>query len=109
MPVVRKSLILIHRYLGIVFSLLFLVWFISGIAMIYARGMPELTSESRLEHLPVLSPASIRLNPGQALAKAQLGGPPDTAEILTILNRPAYRFESNGVVIVFADNGELLE
>jgi len=45
---VRKALILIHRYLGIVLCLIFLIWFVSGIAMIYARGMPEISSQSRL-------------------------------------------------------------
>src|SRR5262245_29609165 len=35
LPLIRKSLILIHRYLGIIFSLVFLIWFVSGIAMIY--------------------------------------------------------------------------
>ena len=106
---VRRVLILIHRYLGIVFSLLFLMWFISGIAMIYARGMPALTPEARLGHLPALRPESVRLTPLQALAKTDFGGQADTAELLTILNRPAYRFQGNGLVTVFADNGELLE
>src|SRR2546427_5689326 len=39
----RKWLILTHRYAGIVLSLFFVMWFLSGIAMIYARGMPGLT------------------------------------------------------------------
>src|SRR5688572_26802660 len=109
---VRKVLILIHRYLWIALCLLFLMWFLSGIAMIYARGMPALTPEARLSHLPALSPESVRLTPLQALAKTGLGGQggqADSAELLTILNRPAYRFQGNGLVTVFADNGELLE
>ena len=106
----RKLLILVHRYLGIVFSLLFFTWFVSGVAMIYTRGMPSLTPEARLEHLPVINPGSVRLTPAQALTKAELGGPPESAKLLTILNRPAYRFESGGsFVTVFADNGELLD
>jgi len=98
-------LILIHRYLGIVLSLLFLTWFISGIAMIYARGMPSLTAEYRLERLPAINASAIRLTPDDALSKAELG-PPGSAELLTILDRPAYRFDG---ITVFADNGELLE
>jgi len=77
--------------------------------MIYARGMPALTEEGRLSHLPVLNAATIRFTPAQALLKAQLGGPPESAEIVTVLNRPAYRFSSGGIVTVFADDGELLE
>jgi len=106
----RKLLILVHRYLGIVFSLLFFTWFVSGIAMIYVRGMPSLTPESRLEHLQVLNSGNVRLTPAQALTKAELGAPPDAAKLLTIVNRPAYRFEIGGsFVTVFADNGELLD
>ena len=77
--------------------------------MIYTRGMPGLTPETRLNHLPVLNPAAIRLTPAQALAKAELGRSPDAATLLNVLNRPAYRFSSGGFVTVFADNGELLE
>jgi hypothetical protein len=105
----RKSLILIHRYLGIALSLLFLVWFVSGIAMIYARGMPSLTPDVRLTRLPVLDTGVIRLSPLEALSKAQMAGLPDRAELLTVLDRPVYRFYSGGYVTVFADTGELLE
>ena len=48
MPPFRTWLILVHRYLGIALALLFLMWFVSGIAMIYARDMPRLTPETRL-------------------------------------------------------------
>src|SRR6516162_6045134 len=67
----RKWLILTHRYLGIPLSFLFLMWFASGIAMIFARGMPSLTPDLRLQHLPALDPSAIRLSPAAALEKAQ--------------------------------------
>src|SRR5688572_7877800 len=102
---VRKLLILTHRYLGIVLSLLFLTWFISGIAMIYARGMPTLSPAAHLEQMPVLNSAAIRLTPAQALDKLGFGSP-GSAELLMMLNRPAYRFDG---VTVFADNGEILD
>ena len=38
MAQIRRWLILSHRYLGIVLGLLFVVWFASGIGMIYAGG-----------------------------------------------------------------------
>ena len=40
MVTARKLLILIHRYLGTTLCLLFLMWFLTGIGMIYSRGMP---------------------------------------------------------------------
>jgi hypothetical protein len=106
LSIIRKTLILIHRYLGIVLSLLFLMWFITGIAMIYARGMPVLTPEARLERLPVLDAGKIHLSPAEAFERIGFGGYPDTAELRTILNRPAYVFSG---IIIFADDGTLLE
>jgi hypothetical protein len=104
----RKWLILTHRYLGIVLSLFFVMWFISGIAMIYARGMPGLTPASRLEHLHELNLGAVKLSPGEAVAKAELGRQPVRALLLMIMERPAYRFTSGGPVTVFADTGEPL-
>ena len=105
----RKWLILSHRYLGIALSLLFVVWFASGIAMMYARGLPSLTEDVRLERLPQLDPASVRVSPAEALEYALWEGSPDRATLLTVMDRPAYRFGTNGgSVTVFADDGEIL-
>ena len=104
----RKWTILIHRYLGIPFSVLFAVWFVSGIAMIYARGMPGLTPETRLERLPALDFSRVELSPAEAAEAAFLGGRPDGAVLLMVLDRPAYRFSNRGSVTVFADDGEVL-
>ena len=101
----RKWLILIHRWLGIALCLLFLVWFVSGIGMMYAGGMPQLTPHARLEHLPALDFARVRLTVADAarrLDSTQGGG---RIVLLTILDRPAYRFGGAGTV--FADTGEL--
>ena len=72
MPMFRRWLILIHRYLGIVLSLLFVVWFVSGITMMYAGGMPRLTPQLRLERLPDLDLARVRLSPSEAAERATL-------------------------------------
>ena len=47
MALFRRIVILSHRYLGIALSLLFVVWFASGITMMYAGGMPRLTPDER--------------------------------------------------------------
>src|SRR5437867_1315257 len=105
----RKWLILTHRYAGIVLSLLFVMWFLSGIAMIYARGMPGLTADMSLERLTELNLGAVKLSPAEAVAKAELGEPPGRAMLLMIVDRPAYRFTvSAGSVTIFADTGELL-
>src|SRR5262249_27164060 len=106
----RRFLILLHRYLGIVLSLLFVVWFATGITMMYAGGMPRLTAQSRLGRLPALDLDAIRLSPAEALERADLSTIPGRATLLTVLGRPAYRFTSSaGSTTVFADRGDLLE
>ena len=70
----RKWLILSHRYLGIGLGLLFVVWFASGIGMIYARGMPSLTDELRLERMAPLDLESVQMPPLEAAERADLGG-----------------------------------
>jgi hypothetical protein len=105
----RKWTILIHRWLGIVLSLLFVVWFVSGIAMIYAGGMPSLTREARLEHLPPLDLSKVKLSPSEAVEKAELGRAPGGVTLLNVTDRPAYRFSGREQVTVFADNGDVLE
>jgi hypothetical protein len=100
----RKSVILAHRYLGIALSLLFIVWFLSGITMMYAGGMPRLTPDERLERLAALDLSAVRLTPAEAAQIADV----DTGQtfLLTVMDRPAYRL--NGTT-VFADTGEVLE
>src|SRR5262247_4395480 len=94
MVAVLKFLILTHRYLGIAVCLLFVMWFVSGIAMIFARGMPGLTPEVRLQHLPVLDTGAVKLSPAEAAEKARLERSPNRVTLLTVMDRPAYRFSS---------------
>jgi hypothetical protein len=76
MKSLRKWLILSHRYLGIGLCLLLVMWFASGIVMIYAGGMPALTPESRRAHLPPLDFSRITLSAADAAARAGLDAPP---------------------------------
>ena len=102
----RKWLILIHRYLGIPLSALFVLWFASGIVMMYAGGMPRLTPQLRLERLPALDLTRVQLTPAEAAEHAYLHRMPDRASLLMVMDRPAYRFDGS---TVFADTGDLLE
>src|SRR6266702_6346991 len=105
----RQWLLLTHRYDGIVLSLFFVMWFLSGIAMIYARGMPGLTADMSLARLNELNLGAVKLSPAEAVAKAELGQAPARAMMLMIMDRPAYRFiVGGGSVTLFADTGELL-
>lgn len=111
MRLLNKLLMLSHRYLGIAISLLVVVWFASGIVMMYAGGMPRLEPEARLERLPDLDTSRVQLTLAEAAEKAGFdasagwaGGP---VTLLMLMDRPAYRFGRDATV--FADTGEVLE
>jgi len=108
MKLLRKWLILTHRYAGIVLSAFVVLWFATGITMMYAGGMPRLTPEMRLEKLPSLDLARVRLTPAEA-AEAGLIERPGRAVLLSIMGRPAYRFGAGEPTTVFADTGEVME
>jgi PepSY-associated TM region len=107
----RRCIILSHRYLGIAISLLVVMWFASGIMMIYTGGMPVITAQQRLQHLSALDFSRLQLSPAQAAERAGLGtdwtGYGDgRVTLLSILDRPAYRFGDD--TTVFADTGEAM-
>lgn len=103
----RRWLILIHRWLGIVLSLFFVVWFASGIVMVFTGGMPELSEAERLAHLPALDFSRVRLRPIDAVIRSgrRTGG---RLLLLTIAGRPAYRIAGGRSITIFADTGERL-
>ena len=104
----RKWLILTHRYSGIALSLMVVMWFASGIVMMYAGGMPRVTPETRLERLPNLDLGSVHLTPAEAAARAVVEDSPGRTVLLSIMGRPAYRFGAAEPTTVFADTGEVL-
>ena len=108
MNLFRKLVILSHRYLGIAISLLVVVWFASGILMIYTGGMPAITPQERLEHLSALQLDAVTVTPAEAAQRAGFDtgyGFDGRVTLLTVMNRPAYRF--GGDTTVFADSGEV--
>ena len=106
MRLVRKWLILSHRYLGIALGAVFMMWFASGLVMIYAGGMPQLDPDVRRESLAPLDAAAIRLSPAEAAERAGLTDV-ERASLTTVLGRPVYRF--GRTTTVFADTGDLLQ
>jgi hypothetical protein len=103
---IRKPLIWTHRYLGMALSLLFLMWFLSGIGMMYSRGMPRLTPEIRLSRLTPLNLDAVNISAAEAARSAGVFGPDGQVELSMIMDRPAYRFIDRGTTIIFADTGE---
>ena len=103
----RRFVIFLHRYLGIPMSVVFVVWFVSGVVMMYAGGMPALTAEARLNRLPALDLSAVRVSAAAAAETAGVRGFVWDAELTTVLERPAYRFGQGGIT-VFADTGDML-
>jgi hypothetical protein len=98
-----RPLVYLHRWMGIVGGLLILMWFASGIVMMY-HGMPEVGAVERLERLEPIDPIAIAVAPLEAAAA--VGGGARAFRLNTLLGRPVYRF---GTRAVFADTGELIE
>jgi len=101
----RKLLILSHRYLGIAISLIFVVWFASGFAIIYTGGMPSLSESDRLSHQPALDLSRVQILPQQASELIDANSVPT---LMMIMGRPAYQFAGRRFATVFADDGSVL-
>lgn len=107
----RRLLILCHRWLGIPLSVLFVVWFASGIVMMYTGDMPRLEERVRIARAAPLDLDAVRLSPLEAAERAFVEASyPGPAALLTVQGRPAYRFGRGAwSVTVFADTGDVLE
>jgi hypothetical protein len=94
-----RVLVYTHRWLGIALGVLFVVWFASGIIMIYAR-MPELAAGERLARLSAINPSFIRTPP-------HAEGEITRFTISTLEGRPVYRITAGGrTTLTFADTGD---
>jgi hypothetical protein len=98
----RKLLVLLHRWLGTGFCLLFVMWFLSGMVLAY-WDYPVVTDRDRLAHSEPIDLSRVRLAPDQAYATLHLDGPPDSVFLLMFDGRPAYRFDDT---LVYADSGD---
>ena len=100
----RKLLIIVHRWMGVVGGLLFVSWFISGIVFMYWT-MPAFSDRERLSHLSPIDLSTARVGPMDAARHA--GIKPTRLRIGTYYDgRPVYRFQNNS--IVYADTGEMV-
>jgi hypothetical protein len=91
--------------MGVCFCLLFLLWFTSGIVMMYWT-YPMISEADRLTHSPSLDPTQIKLSPQEAYAKLQVDAPLREVRVVSFDARPAYRFLfDRGDVLLYADDG----
>lgn len=112
----RRGLYLIHRWLGIVACLLFVLWFVSGLVMMYVR-FPALGEAERLAGLPALDLAQAQLGPDQAWRAAGLPGWPASRLWLEMMVRadggaePVWRTRdaAGRPLTIAATDGRLIE
>jgi hypothetical protein len=103
------TLMFIHRYLGLAFCLIFVIWFASGIVMIYKR-MPEYSAAERLARLPALDGSKIRLTAAEAMTAGDVVDSPRRVLLTSLRSRPLYRFVvEGGTASVYADDGSYLD
>lgn len=92
-----------HRGLGLVLCALFVVWFASGIVMLFAR-YPRISDATRLTETAPLAATEVRVAPASLPTGAR------RVVLTSVETRPAYRvYTSAGVDVVFADDGQPLE
>jgi hypothetical protein len=108
--VVRRLLIFVHRWLGVALSIVFMLWFLSGIVMMYWT-YPEVGEGDRLRRAPTLDPGRIAISPEQAFAALESEPDSGLVRLGSFDGRPAYRVSANAgggrgrAAIVYADDG----
>lgn len=111
----KRSLIFLHRWLGVALSIIFLLWFVSGIVMMYWT-FPGITERDRLQRAPTLESSLVRISPEDAYASLGREQPPAQVTLTSFDGRPVYRFSSAGgrgggggrggaAATVYADDG----
>jgi hypothetical protein len=104
--VLKRSLIVMHRWLGVALALNFFVWFVSGIGMMYWE-FPGISEADRLAHLPSLKADLLQVPVADAFAAAGLESASDV-RVASFDGRPVYRLRSGRTQrIVYADSGEM--
>lgn len=104
----RRTLYLVHRWTGIAMCVLMVLWFLSGVVMLFV-GYPKLTPVERLSALPPLAADSCCIAPEQALASVANRAAVTGITLTTIGGRPHYQLlEADGrTTQVDAVSGEL--
>lgn len=111
----KRLLIFVHRWIGVALSLIFLLWFASGIVMMYWT-FPAVSADDRLERLPTLEPERIIVSAEKAAAALGLEDAPGPVRLTSFDGRPAYRFgggrgggRAGGWIMVYADDGSVAD
>ncbi|WXL28025.1 PepSY domain-containing protein [Ectopseudomonas mendocina] len=85
----KRQLYVWHRWLGIVSCLFMVLWFVSGVVMLYV-GYPKLTPAEHLSHLPELPEACC-----EELPRQWAQTPLESLRLTTLAGKPHYVLRSS--------------
>ncbi|WP_343699535.1 PepSY-associated TM helix domain-containing protein [Caulobacter sp.] len=88
--VAKRWLYIVHRWLGVAACLLFVLWFVSGVTMMYVR-FPRLHEAERVAHSAPIDWARVRLDPQAAIAAAGAKAFPADLTLAMWGGEPVYR------------------
>src|SRR5215207_8721668 len=98
-----QALVLVHRWLGIAFCLLFAMWFATGMVMHFVP-FPALTDAERIAGLREIEPAEVRHPARTALAAAGMRSAV-RVRLIARPDAPVYVFEgASGIVAIRASD-----
>lgn len=92
----KRALYWVHRWLGIVTCLLCVMWFLSGLVMLYVP-FPSWSDKERLASLPAIAVEHTSIAPDAALAAAGVTTYPMVLRLEMFADEPVYRIAAGGV------------
>lgn len=101
---VLRALAWLHRWLGAALCVPFLIWFLSGIPLLFS-GFPGISDGERLQRSPPLPLSGVAISLEQATAR--LDFEPHGARLVMLGDTPVWRLEGESTRAVFnAETGE---
>ncbi|NYT87012.1 PepSY-associated TM helix domain-containing protein [Pollutimonas harenae] len=91
----KRLTYLVHRWTGVAGCLLMVLWFISGVVMLYV-GYPKLTPWERLGALPALGSTECCLPADVALARSGVRTPLQSIKLTSVRGQPHYLIREPG-------------
>ena len=86
----KRWLYWFHRWLGVVTCLLCVMWFVSGLVMLYVP-FPSWSDQERIASLPAIDTTQVRVSPDEALRISGLSALPATFRLEMLAGEPVYR------------------
>ncbi|MDQ8699162.1 PepSY domain-containing protein [Hyphomicrobium sp. LHD-15] len=84
-----------HRWLGVITCVLCVMWFLSGLVMLYVP-FPSWTDQERLTNLPVIDAGRVAVRPDDAMATAGVKTLPTIFRLEMLADEPVYRIVAAG-------------